>query len=179
MAAPNILTPPTADNIYQTMVEAVQDYAILRLDTTGHVASWNAGAERFKGYKASEIIGQSFEVFYTPEDRAAGKPAKLLRTAATEGRVNDEGYRVRKDGSLFWADVVITALYNTNGALIGFSKVTRDMTDRRRAETDLRLYRTMIDSVQDYAILRLEAVMHFKVLKWMNEQTKLPQRYHG
>jgi PAS domain S-box-containing protein len=119
---------------YHHLVDAVIDYAIFLLDPDGRIATWNAGAERAKGYDAKEIIGRHFSVFYTPEDRAAGKPQRMLETAIREGRVEDESWRVRKDGSLFWADVVITALRDDNGVLTGFAKVTRDLTARRDAE---------------------------------------------
>ncbi len=108
------------------------------LDIQGYVASWNLGAERIKGYKASEIIGKHFSVFYTPEDNSAQKPGRELQIAIREGRVEDEGWRVRKDGSLFWANVVITALRDSTGSLVGFGKVTRDMTERMQAQELLR-----------------------------------------
>jgi PAS domain S-box-containing protein len=116
------------------MIENVQDYAIFMLDPEGCVATWNLGAERIKGYTASEIMGKHFSAFYSSEDVAAGKPARELETAKREGRVEDEGWRVRKDRSQFWANVVITALYDTSGILRGFAKITRDMTDKRHVE---------------------------------------------
>src|SRR5579864_2881336 len=119
--------------LFRVLVQSVTDYAIFRLSPAGIIQSWNAGAERLKGYTSQEIIGQSFERFYTPEDQAAGRPKRLLNIARTEGRVEDEGWRVRKDGSRFWADVVITALFE-HGELIGYAKVTRDLTERRRNE---------------------------------------------
>ena len=119
---------------YHHLVDSVIDYAIFLLDAEGHVATWNAGARRFKGYEADEIIGRHFSVFYTPEDRAAGKPQRMIETAIRDGRVEDEGWRVRKDGSLFWADVVITALKDDDGKITGFAKVTRDLTARKDAE---------------------------------------------
>jgi PAS domain S-box-containing protein len=119
--------------LFRVLVQSVSDYAIFRLSTTGIIQSWNVGAERLKGYTADEIIGESFERFYTPDDRAAGRPYRLLELARTQGRIEDEGWRVRKDGSLFWADVVITALFD-NGEHIGYAKVTRDLTERRRNE---------------------------------------------
>jgi PAS domain S-box-containing protein len=117
---------------FRLLVERVQDYAIFMLDPDGRIASWNIGAERIKGYPASEAIGQHFSIFYPPEDVAAGKPQMLLRKALEQGRVEDEGWRVRRDGSRFWGDVVITALFDDFGALHGFAKVTRDLSDRRR-----------------------------------------------
>jgi PAS domain S-box-containing protein len=123
-------------DLLRLLVDQVRDYAIFLLTPDGYVASWNTGAKRLKGYDAREIIGHSFERFYTPEDRAAGRPRRLLGIAQSEGRVEDEGWRVRKDGTRFWADVVITALFDERGALIGYAKVTRDLTERRRAEEE-------------------------------------------
>ncbi len=120
--------------LYKLLVDTVRDYAIFALDTAGNVVTWNAGAERFKGYRAEEIIGKHFSVFYTDEDRRARKPEKELVEAEAVGRVEDEGWRVRKDGTRFWANVVITAVRDSTGNLIGFSKVTRDLTERRAAE---------------------------------------------
>jgi PAS domain S-box-containing protein len=123
-----------ASGLYRLLVESVKDYAIFALDTAGHIISWNAGAERFKGYVEREIVGKHYSVFYPPEDVAAGKPRQLLQTAIADGRVEDEGWRVRKDGTRFWADVVITALRDETGTLVGFAKVTRDLSERRAAE---------------------------------------------
>ncbi|ACD19903.1 PAS domain-containing sensor histidine kinase [Paraburkholderia phytofirmans] len=119
---------------YRLLIEAVQDYAIFMLDAAGNVASWNLGAQRIKGYSPDEIVGRHFSRFYTDEDIAAGKPAQLLATAAWQGRVEDEGWRVRKDESRLWANVVITAVHDEQGDLLGFAKITRDMTERRRLE---------------------------------------------
>ena len=116
------------------LVETVEDYAIFALDPTGIVVSWNPGAQRFKGYTASEIIGQHFSVFYPEDDLAARKPQIELEIAQSVGRLEDEGWRVRKDGTRFWANVVITALRSPDGELVGFAKVTRDLTQRRAAE---------------------------------------------
>jgi PAS domain S-box-containing protein len=121
---------------FRLMVESVRDYAIFMLDVEGRVETWNAGAEAIKGYRAGEIIGQHLSRFYTPEDMAAGLPQRLLEAAARDGRVENEGWRVRRDGSRFWADVVITALRDSGGRLQGFAKVTRDLTERKRAEED-------------------------------------------
>ncbi len=120
--------------IYQLMVESVRDYAIFMLDPNGYVASWNRGAERIKGYTAKEIIGKHFSVFYRADDIATGHPQKELEIAAREGRFEEEGERLRKDGSAFWANVVITAVHDEEGTLVGFAKVTRDLTERRDAE---------------------------------------------
>ncbi|KZM19509.1 Histidine kinase [Ascochyta rabiei] len=121
---------------FRILVETVKDYAIFMLDPNGNVATWNAGAQAFKGYTRSEIVGQHFSKFYGEDDLAAGKPARELRDALRDGRCEDEGWRYRKDGSRFWANVVITPLFK-EGTLLGFSKVTRDLTDRRKAEQQL------------------------------------------
>ena len=120
--------------IYQLMIDSVRDYAIFLLDSNGYVASWNKGAKRINGYEADEIIGRHFSTFYRESDIARGHPQRELETATAEGRFEEEGWRVRKDGSLFWASVVITAVRDENDDLIGFAKVTRDLTDRREAE---------------------------------------------
>ncbi|HVZ32222.1 MAG TPA: PAS domain S-box protein, partial [Polyangiaceae bacterium] len=127
-----------AEEQFRLLVESVKDYAIFLLYPNGNVASWNAGARLIKGYAAEEIIGQHLSVFYTAEDRALHKPEQLLGVATEEGRVEDEGWRVRKDGRRFWADVVITALRDPQGQLVGFAKVTRDLSTRRDMENRLR-----------------------------------------
>ena len=119
---------------FRLLVEGVKDYAIFMLDPEGHVATWNPGAERIKGYSAEEILGEHFSIFYTNEDLERGQPDAELQTAAAEGRFEDEGIRVRKDGSTFWASVLITALKDDAGTLRGFAKVTRDITARKEAE---------------------------------------------
>src|SRR3984957_1051291 len=118
---------------FRLLVEGAMDYAIFMLDPEGRVATWNAGAQRIKGYTADEILGQHFSRFYPQESIERGKPQHELEVAATQGRFEDEGWRIRKDGSRFWANVIITALRAQDGRLIGFSKVTRDFTDRKRA----------------------------------------------
>lgn len=120
--------------IYQLMVESVRDYAIFLLDPSGYIATWNEGAQRLKGYGADEIIGQHFSVFYPPEAVAIGHPQHELEVAAAEGRFEEEGWRIRKDGSALWANVLISAVRDETGELIGFAKVTRDLTERRNAE---------------------------------------------
>jgi PAS domain S-box-containing protein len=126
--------PTEGGGLYRLLVQSVRDYAIFALDSEGRVASWNEGAQRIKGYSADEIVGRHFSTFYPAEDIAAGKPAWELEVAGREGRFEDEGWRLRKDGSLFWANVVITALRNDAGELVGFAKVTRDLTERRAAQ---------------------------------------------
>ena len=127
-----------AEERLRLLVGSVRDYAIYMVDPAGYVGSWNAGAERIKGYAPAEILGQHFARFFTPEDVAAGRPAAVLHAAAAEERYEEENWRVRKDGSRFWADVVITALRDDSGKLLGFAKVTRDLTERKRAEQALR-----------------------------------------
>jgi PAS domain S-box-containing protein len=134
-------------------VQAVIDYAIFQLDKDGTVATWNPGAERIKGYAADEIIGQHFSCFYTEEDRAAGVPMRALATVDKEGRFEAEGWRVRKDGTRFWASIVIDAIRGDSGELIGFAKVTRDITERMEAQRILRETQEQLASSQ-----RLEAV---------------------
>jgi PAS domain S-box-containing protein len=127
----------TSDH-YRLLVDSVIDYAIIILDPDGNVASWNAGAEAIKGYRADEIVGRHFSVFYSAEAIKRGFPAEELRNAAANDRFEDEGWRVRKDGSQFWANVVITALRDHSGTLVGFGKVTRDLTERRAIEDRIR-----------------------------------------
>ena len=122
---------------FRLLVEGVQDYAIFMLDPSGHIVSWNAGAQRAKGYTAEEILGQHFSVFYLPDAVASGHPDYELEVAIAEGRYEEEGWRIRKDGTTFWANVVITAIYDRNGVHIGFAKVTRDSTERRQLLQDL------------------------------------------
>jgi PAS domain S-box-containing protein len=128
-----------ADLQLRSLVDSVSDYAIYLLDKDGHIMTWNSGAERIKGYAADEIVGRHFSHFFTHEDRERGKPAELMRLAGERGRIEQEGWRVRKDGSRFWADVVLTAIRDTTGGLIGYAKVTRDFTNRKRAEEAVML----------------------------------------
>jgi PAS domain S-box-containing protein len=161
---PNVLQiaegPVTAER-YRLLVESVTDYAIYMLDPQGAVISWNPGARRFKGYEDHEIIGQSFSRFYTEEDRAVGLPERALRAAAEEGRFENEGWRVRKDGTRFWAHVVIDPILNPEtGRVLGYAKVTRDLTERREAEQALRRseerFRLLVQGVTDYAIYMID-----------------------
>lgn len=128
--------PTQTEELFRLMIANVRDYAIFLLDPAGHIATWNLGAERIKGYRADEIIGKHFSTFYPVEDIQAGKCEMELEVAARDGRFEDEGWRVRKDGSQFWANVVITAVRDRAGQLVGFAKVTRDLTDRKRAEEE-------------------------------------------
>ncbi len=144
----------------QLLVNAIQDYAIYMLDAEGHVATWNPGAERFKGYSATDIIGHNYEVFFSPEDRSADVPRKALRIAAREGRFETEGWRFRKDGSRFWCHVVLDAIRTEEGDLLGFAKITRDITDKREAQNALfeseERFRMLVQGVTDYAIYMLD-----------------------
>ncbi|RYE69279.1 MAG: PAS domain S-box protein, partial [Oxalobacteraceae bacterium] len=144
---------------YQYLISGIRDYAIYMLDPSGHVSSWNAGANRFKGYLAQEILGQHFSRFYTPVDRATDLPRRALETALAQGKYEAEGWRVRKDGSRFWAHVVIDPIYNEEDTLLGFAKVTRDVTERKQAEEALReseqRFRLLVQGVTDYALYML------------------------
>lgn len=145
---------------FELLVHAIKDYAIYLLDLEGHVISWNTGAERFKGYTAEEIIGRHFSCLYTEEDRAAGMPARALAIAAEQGKYEVEGLRVRKDGSRFWASIVIDPVLDASGKLIGYAKVTRDLTDKKAAEQALfeseQRFRLLVQGVRDYAIYMLD-----------------------
>jgi PAS domain S-box-containing protein len=153
---------------FRLLVESVRDYAIFMLDPDGVVLTWNAGAERFKGYRAVEIIGQHFSRFYPPEALARGLPEQELQVASKTGVFEDEGWRVRKDGSLFWANVVITAMRDAQGELVGYAKITRDLTQRRAHEEDLRRseerFRLLIEGVKDCAIFMLDA--NGRIVTW-------------
>jgi PAS domain S-box-containing protein len=145
---------------FRLLVEGIADYAIYMLDPTGRVSSWNAGAQRFKGYAAEEIIGAHFGRSYTPEDLAVDLPSKVLETAKREGRFESEGWRVRKDGTRFWAQVVVDAIRDPAGKLIGFAKITRDLSERKEAEDKLKrsqeLFALLVQGVTDYAIYLLD-----------------------
>jgi PAS domain S-box-containing protein len=164
-----------SEDRFRLLVESVTDYAIFMLDPDGHIASWNRGAERLKYYKADEIIGQHFSVFYPEQDLAARKPEIELERAIADGRVEDEGWRIRKDGSRFWALVVITALRDQSGKLVGFAKVTRDLTERRAAEEHLRAseeqFRLLVERVEEYAIYLLDVTG--RVASWNTGAQKI------
>jgi PAS domain S-box-containing protein len=142
------------------LVDNVQDYAILLLDPEGTILTWNAGAERLKGYAAGEIIGRPFSTFYTDEDRAREHPREILAKAAADGRYEEEGWRVRRDGTRFWAHVLITTIYAEDGTVTGFGKVTQDLTARRLAEERSDQFRRLVLSVRDYAIFLLDPSGH-------------------
>ena len=158
----------TDEGRYRLLVEAVTDYAIYLLDHSGVVTTWNPGAQRFKGYTAQEIIGQHFSRFYTEDDQKAGLPARALATVKREGRFEAEGWRVRKDGTRFWAYVIIDPIRDPAGTVIGFAKITRDLTERKAAEQLLRRseeqFRLLVQGVSDYAIYLLD--LEGKVTNW-------------
>src|SRR6201996_4658706 len=160
--------PASEDGRYRLLVDAITDYAIYMLDAKGIVSSWNPGAARFKGYEADEIIGRHFSEFYTEEERAAGIPDLALKIAASEGRFEREGWRLRKDGTRFWAHVVIDPIRSPSGETIGYAKVTRDLTERKAAEEALRRsqeqFRLLVQGVTDYAIFMLDPEGH--VASW-------------
>jgi PAS domain S-box-containing protein len=159
--------PPRAggtDDHYRLLVESVKDYGIFILDPGGHITTWNEGAQRIKGYSAAEIIGKHFSIFYPAEDVAAGKCERELAIALEEGRFEEEGWRLRKDGTRFWANVTITALRLEGGEHIGFAKVTRDLTERKAAEAEARRFRLLVESVRDYGIFILDPTGH--VVTW-------------
>jgi PAS domain S-box-containing protein len=162
---------------YKLLVEAIVDYAIYMLDPKGNVVSWNRGAQRFKGYSDAEIIGQHFSRFYTDEDRATDLPARALHIATTEGRFEQEGWRVRKDGSLMWAHVLIDPIRSEDGELVGFAKVTRDLSERQASRKALQQseqhFRLLVQGVQDYAIYMLDP--HGRITSW----NKGAQRFKG
>jgi PAS domain S-box-containing protein len=162
------LEPVSDERRFQLLVDAVKDYSIYMLDPHGIVSSWNSGAQRFKGYKAAEIIGQHFSRFYTGEDQQAGVPEQALAIAVAEGKYETEGWRVRKDGSRFWASVVIDPIRDEDGNLFGFAKITRDITERRTAQEALRRseeqFRLLVQGVTDYTIFMLDPTGH--VTNW-------------
>ena len=159
-ARASTLQAASGEGRYRLLVDAITDYAIYLLDPDGLVSSWNAGAQRFKGYTEEEILGEHFSRFYTAEDNAAGMPAKALTTAETVGRFEAEGWRVRKDGERFWAHVIIDAIRDQHGQLVGFAKITRDLSERKIAEQVLKRseeqFRLLVQGVTDYAIYMLD-----------------------
>jgi len=155
------VTDPNLENkLCSLLIARIQDYAIFMLNPQGYVMTWNDGARLIKGYARSEIVGKPMTVFYTPEDQERGRPAQLLREAVRDGRVEDEGWRVRKDGSRFWADVVITAVKDETGHLTGFAKITRDLTERRQAEAAIGELSARLFRLQDEERQRLAGHLH-------------------
>ncbi|RON51912.1 hybrid sensor histidine kinase/response regulator [Pseudomonas frederiksbergensis] len=164
MSGDRTKTSAIEDSRFRLLIDAVVDYAIYMIDPDGIITSWNAGAKRFKGYEEAEILGEHFSRFYTEPDRLAGLPQRALDTAITEGRFEGEGWRVRKDGTHFWSHVVIDPIIDPSGKLLGFAKITRDLTDRKMAEETLKQseqqFRLLVQSVTDYAIYMLDASGH-------------------
>ena len=152
--------------LYALLVESVRDYAIFALDASGYILTWNTGAHQLKGYTREEIVGRHFSTFYPEEAVASGFPQTELELAARDGRFEDEGWRIRKDGTRFWANVVITALRDPRGTLVGYAKVTRDLTERKRAEEALRVseerFRLLVQNVSDYGIFMLDPEGHVR-----------------
>lgn len=181
--------PGSRNQLYQKMIQEIEDYAILLLDTDGTIMNWNRGAQLIKGYSESEAIGSNFRIFYTIEDREAGLPEVLLDTATRSGKAAHEGWRVKKDGSKFWGSVVITALHGPQNEIIGYSKVSRDLTERKMAEERQQRYalelqykneqlrrseerfHRMISEVEDYAIILLDS--GGRILNWNKGAEKI------
>ncbi|PKH36239.1 hybrid sensor histidine kinase/response regulator, partial [Pseudomonas sp. 43NM1] len=161
MSGDRTKTSVIEDSRFRLLIDAVVDYAIYMIDPDGIITSWNAGARRFKGYEETEILGEHFSRFYTEPDRHAGLPQRALDTARNEGRFEGEGWRVRKDGTHFWSHVVIDPILDSSGVLLGYAKITRDLTDRKMAEETLKQsehqFRLLVQSVTDYAIYMLDA----------------------
>jgi PAS domain S-box-containing protein len=155
-------SPRVSEDGLRLLIEGVTDYAIFILDPTGHIASWNAGAERIKGYTEAEILGKHFSIFYLDEEKRRGKPAYELAVASVEGRFEDEGWRVRKDGTRFWANVVITALRDADGRLVAFGKVTRDLTERKRREEEATALAAAkaARTAAEHQAARMEEILH-------------------
>jgi PAS domain S-box-containing protein len=153
-----------ADDRYRLMIDAITDYAIITLDPDGTIVTWSRGAQHLKQYRDSEIVGKHFSAFYPPEDIQRGKPQAELATAAATGRFEDEGWRVKKDGTRFWANVVITAQRDGNGKLTGFSKVTRDLSERKAADDQQERFRQVVNAITDYEIILLD--LQGKVITW-------------
>lgn len=160
--------PPMTGDLYQLLIASITDYAIYMLDPSGIITSWNPGAQRFKGYRDTEILGSHFSRFYTPEDRATDLPRRALETAKTTGKFEGEGWRVRKDGTRFWAQAIIDPIWNKDGQLLGFAKITRDVTEKRNAQLALQeseeRFRRLVQGVTDYAIYMLDPNGH--VTNW-------------
>jgi PAS domain S-box-containing protein len=160
---------------YRLMVEAVKDYGIFMLSPTGHIVTWNQGAQNLKGYSQNEIVGKHFSTFYTAEDLEDKKPERELKIAIETGKYEEEGWRVKKNGSVFWANIVITSLFNEENQLVGFSKVTRDLTGRKENEENLKQseerYRSLVEQVLDYGIFMMDE--KGRIISWNEGAKKL------
>ncbi|MGA2126595.1 MAG: PAS domain S-box protein, partial [Xanthobacteraceae bacterium] len=184
------VTFANSEERFRILVESIKDYAILMLDPDGLVTTWNKGAERIKGYRSDEIVGHHFSQFYPREDVARGKPQHELAVAAAEGRLEDEGWRVRKDGTRFWAEVVIVPILDSAGNLGGFSKMTRDMSGRRKAE---RKFEDLLEAAPDAIVIanqageivivnsQTETLFGYARAELLGRKVEhlLPPRYHG
>lgn len=159
---------PNAEVYFPLLVENIKDYAIFMLDPDGYIVSWNQGGRCIKGYTHEEIIGQHFSIFYTPEDKNSGKITQELEIAKSKGKYEEESWRVRKDGTLFWASILVTPLYENTGALVGFAKVTKDLTEKKKIEERLSLseqrFRLLVENIKGYAFFMLDAEGH--ILSW-------------
>src|SRR5688572_26123638 len=168
-------TTELSDRRFELLVNAVTDYAIYMLDPDGRIATWNPGARRFKGYEADEIIGEHYSRFFTEDDRKARLPWKALEVAAAEGRFEAEGWRIRKDGQKFWANAVIDPIRDSDGTLIGFAKITRDISAKKEAERQLyeseQRFRMLVQGVHDYAIYMLDT--EGRVTNWNTGAAKI------
>jgi PAS domain S-box-containing protein len=160
MVQPEPVDPVLENKLCSLLISRVRDYAIFMLNPDGEVMTWNEGARLIKGYTRDEIIGKPMSTFYSKEDQERGRPAEMLRLAVKDGRVEDEGWRVRKDGTRFWADVVITAVRDDKGSLIGFAKITRDLTERRTAEAAIGELSARLFRLQDEDRQRLAGQLH-------------------
>jgi PAS domain S-box-containing protein len=163
------------EEMYRLLVEGMQDYSIFMLDPTGHILTWNEGGQQLIGYLSGEIVGKHFSIFHTSDDLTANKPEKELQIARAVGKYHEEGWRVKKNGSPFWASVVLTALYNENNTLIGFSKITKDLSERKKEEALLRQseerYRLLVEQVTDYAIFMMDE--KGRIVSWNEGANKI------
>ncbi|HJV36055.1 MAG TPA: PAS domain S-box protein [Geomonas sp.] len=160
------------DSRFRLMVQQIRDYAVFMLDPKGYILSWNEGAQRIKGYSASEIIGKHFSIFYSPEEVKAGKPARELEMSKSAGSLELEGWRLRKDGSRFWAGITITPLYEADGSLIGFNKITRDFTERRQLEDALQKSRNMFERLFETSPDAIVVVDGSGAIRKVNQQAE-------
>src|SRR5262245_2622471 len=153
---PRAALPSDDEQGIRALLDNIRDYAIFMLDPEGRIVSWNEGARRIKGYTEAEILGRHISRFYTPEDIAAGKSERLLREAAREGRIVDQGWRVRKDGTQFWAEAILSSIRDASGNLQGYIKITRDLTERRRAEEELAARAQQQQTIAEFGLFALQ-----------------------